>query len=109
MERQALRDAVVRYNAHGLDGLYDCGGNGRPPRLDAEEQAGLAAIILAGPDPEADGISAFTREDLVLLRSPLRQDIPSKLDEPRAQAAWLLAAKGAAKPSQAGPGQNGGL
>jgi transposase len=61
----ALRDAVVRYNAHGLDGLYDCGGNGRPPRLDAEEQAGLAAIILAGPDPEADGISAFTREDLV--------------------------------------------
>ncbi len=65
MERQALRDAVVRYNAHGLDGLYDCGGNGRPPRLDAQEQAGLAAIVLAGPDPEADGISAFTREDLV--------------------------------------------
>ena len=65
MERQALRDAVVRYNAHGLDGLYDCGGNGRPPRLDAGEQAGLAAIVLAGPDPEADGISAFTREDLV--------------------------------------------
>ena len=52
MERQALRDAVVRYNAHGLDGLDDCGGNGRPPRLDADEQAGLAAIILAGPDPE---------------------------------------------------------
>jgi len=64
MERQALRDAVVRYNAHGLDGLYDCWSNGRPPRLDANEQAELAAIILAGPDPEADGISAFTREDL---------------------------------------------
>ena len=27
MERQALRDAVVRYNAHGLDGLYDCWSN----------------------------------------------------------------------------------
>jgi hypothetical protein len=27
MERQALRDAVVRYNAEGLSGLYD-----RPPR-----------------------------------------------------------------------------
>ena len=36
-----------------------------PPRLDAEKPAGLAAIVLAGPDPEADGISAFTREDLV--------------------------------------------
>ena len=110
MERQALRDAVVRHNAHGLDGLYDCGGNGRPPRLDAEEQAGLAAIVLAGPDPEADGISAFTREDSgAHPRSAFWQDVPSKLDEPRAQAAWLLAAKSAAKPSQAGPGRNRGL
>lgn len=67
MERQALRDAVVRYNAHGLDGLYDCWGNGRPPRLDAHEQAELLRIVLAGPDPEADGISAFTREDLVCI------------------------------------------
>ena len=64
MERQALRDAVVRYNARGLDGLYDCWSNGRPPRLDANEQAELAAIILAGPDLGADGIFAFTREDL---------------------------------------------
>jgi len=64
MERQALRDAVVRYNAHGLDGLSDCWGNGRPPRLDAHEQAEFMRIVLAGPDPEADGISAFTREDL---------------------------------------------
>jgi transposase len=65
MERQALRDAVVRYNAHGLDGLHDCWGNGRPPRLDADEQAELMRIVLAGPDSEIDGISAFTREDLV--------------------------------------------
>ena len=65
MDRQALRDWVIRYNAHGLDGLYDCWGDGRPPRLDAHEQAELMRIVLAGPDPEADGISAFTREDLV--------------------------------------------
>jgi transposase len=65
MERQALRDAVVRYNAHGLDGLYDCWNGGRPPRLDAKEQAELMRIVLAGPDPEADGVCAFTREDLV--------------------------------------------
>jgi transposase len=60
MERQALRDAVVRYNAHGLDGLYDCWRGGRPRRLDAHEQAELMRIVLAGPDPETDGISAFT-------------------------------------------------
>ena len=65
MDRQTLRDWVIRYNAHGLDGLYDCWGDGRPPRLDSCEQAELVRIVLAGPDPEADGISAFTREDLV--------------------------------------------
>ena len=65
MDRQALRDWVIRYNTRGLDGLYDRWGDGRPPRLEPEEQAELMRIVLAGPDPEADGLSAFTREDLV--------------------------------------------
>jgi len=65
MDRQTLRDWVIRYNAHGLDGLYDCWGDGRPPRLAPREQAELISIVLKGPDPEADGLSAFTREDLV--------------------------------------------
>ncbi len=65
MDRQTLRDWVIRYNEHGLDGLCDCWGAGRPPRLGPEEQAELIRIVLAGPDPEADGVSAFTREDLV--------------------------------------------
>lgn len=64
MERQALRDAVVRYNAEGLDGLHDRP-KGRPVRrLDDDEEAELAAVILKGPDPEADGVSAWTRADL---------------------------------------------
>jgi transposase len=65
MDRQTLRDWVIRYNAHGLDGLCDCWGDGRPPRLALKEQAELIRIVLAGPNPEADGVSAFTREDLV--------------------------------------------
>jgi transposase len=65
MDRQTLRDWVIRYNAHGPDGLCDCWSDGRPPRLEAQEQAELMRIVLAGPDPEADGLSAFTREDLV--------------------------------------------
>ena len=52
MDRQTLRDWVIRYNAHGLDGLYDCWGDGRPPRLEPQEQAELIRIVLAGPDPE---------------------------------------------------------
>jgi transposase len=65
MDRQTLRDWVIRYNEHGLDGLLDRWGSGRPPRLDRDEQAELYAIVMAGPDPEKDGICAFTREDLV--------------------------------------------
>jgi transposase len=65
MDRQTLRDWVIRYNAHGPDGLCDCWGDGRPPRLEPDEQTELMRIVLAGPDPEADGLSSFTREDLV--------------------------------------------
>ena len=64
MDRQALRDWVIRYNHHGVDGLRDRWSSGRPARLTAEEQAELAAIILRGPDPETDGLSAYTLEDL---------------------------------------------
>jgi transposase len=64
MERQALRDAVVRYNAEGLAGLHDRPKPGRPPRLSEAEQAALAARVFAGPDPERDGIAARTRADL---------------------------------------------
>jgi transposase len=67
MDRQTLRDWVVRYNADGIAGLADRWGDGRPTRLDADEQAELARVILAGPDPEVDGISAYTLEDLALL------------------------------------------
>jgi transposase len=64
MDRQALRDAVVRYNAEGLEGLHDRP-KGRPPRrLTADEEAALAAVIIAGPDPERDGVCAWTRGDL---------------------------------------------
>jgi transposase len=65
MDRQTLRDWVIRYNEHGLDGLCDRWGDGRPPKLDAEEKAELLRIVLAGPAPETSGLSAFTREDLV--------------------------------------------
>jgi transposase len=64
MDRQTLRDWVIRYNAHGPDGLSDCWGDGRPPRLEPHEQAELIRIVLEGPDLKS-GLSAFTREDLV--------------------------------------------
>jgi transposase len=64
MDRQALRDAVVRYNAEGIDGLYDRPTPGRPQALTAAELALLSARILDGPDPETDGVSSWTLPDL---------------------------------------------
>ena len=64
MERQALRDAVVRYNEEGLAGLRDRPRPPRPGKLDADELRTLSALILDGPDPEADGLSAWTLPEL---------------------------------------------
>lgn len=64
MDYQALRDAVARYNAEGVAGLYDRPKPGRPEQLDRDEKKALSELILAGPDPEVEGISAFTLPDL---------------------------------------------
>jgi transposase len=64
IERQSLCDAVKRYNSEGLAGLYDRRKPGRTRKLAAAQEVKLGEIIIAGPDPEADGISAYTLEDL---------------------------------------------
>ena len=64
MDRQTLRDAVVRYNAKGLEGLHDRPKGYSPRRLTSDEEAALAAVIIAGPEPERDGVCAWTRADL---------------------------------------------
>ena len=52
MDRQTLRDWVLRYNAHGVDGLVDRWDGGRPPTFTTEEQAAIVEIVLAGPGTE---------------------------------------------------------
>jgi hypothetical protein len=56
MERQALRDAVVRYNAEGLAGLHIR--PGPKPRLDEDRRAALRQLILNEPEVETTGLSA---------------------------------------------------
>ena len=65
MDRQKLRDWVARYNEHGVAGLADSWEGGRPPMLTLDEQAELLSLVMAGPDPEKDGLCAFTRDDHV--------------------------------------------
>jgi len=64
MERQALRDAVLRYNAEGVADLQDRPRSGRPPRLDEGRRAALRTLVLDGPDVEATGLSAWTLGEL---------------------------------------------
>ncbi len=64
MERQALRDAVLRYNAEGVAGLRDRPRSGRRPRLDEEQRAALRQVVLDGPEVEATGLSAWTLPEL---------------------------------------------
>jgi transposase len=60
MERQALRDAVVRYNAEGLAGLHDRPRPGSKPRLGEAHRAALRQLVLDGPEVETTGVSAWT-------------------------------------------------
>jgi transposase len=64
MDRQTLRDWVIRYNDGGVAALADDWGDGRPCRLDEGQQAVLKAIVLRGADRKKDGISAWRVSDL---------------------------------------------
>jgi putative transposase len=65
MSDQALRDAIKRYNAEGLDGLHDRPRTGRPTKLSEAQRSQLRTIVVEGPNIEAEGLSAYTRDDLV--------------------------------------------
>jgi transposase len=63
MDRQTLRDWVHRYNAAGLAGLRNLKSPGRGSKLTAQ-QAELAALVEAGPDPAVHGVVRWRRVDL---------------------------------------------
>ena len=60
MERQALRDAGIRHNAEGVEGLRDRPKPGRPPALTEAEQAMLLNAVFHGPDRARDGCQDWT-------------------------------------------------
>jgi transposase len=45
MDRQTLRDWVIRFNDQGADGLINIPSPGVPPKLDATHRAFLARIV----------------------------------------------------------------
>ena len=67
MDRQTLRDWVIRFNVEGIEGLRDRPKSGRPTWLDDGQLATLKALVLRGPDPERDGVSTWRAKDLCRL------------------------------------------
>jgi transposase len=64
MDRQTLRDWVVRYNEHGVDGLSDQWGTGRPTAVSKGELAGVKAAILHAVCRSGDAKPAFRIVDV---------------------------------------------
>ncbi len=64
MERQTLRDWVHRYNAEGVEGLFDRPRSGRKPRLNEGQFAEFDKIVETQPDPVADGVVRWRCADL---------------------------------------------
>src|SRR5260370_3511889 len=64
MDRETLRDWVHRYNAAGLAGLRNLKSPGPGSKLTAWQQAELAELVEAGPDPAVHGVVRWRRADL---------------------------------------------
>lgn len=64
MDRQILRDWVLRFNAEGPDGLIDRKAPGAARKLTEEQRAELARMVETGPDPDRDGVVRWRRIDL---------------------------------------------
>jgi len=64
MDRQTLRDWVLRFNERGLDGLINAKSPGRRPTLSKDQMEELARLVEVGPDPEQDGVARWRCVDL---------------------------------------------
>lgn len=61
---QIIRDWVVKFNAHGPEGLLDRKAPGQPSRLNDTHRAALAGIIESGPIAAIHGVVRWRIVDL---------------------------------------------
>jgi len=61
---QIVRDWVIRFNAHGPDGLIDRKAPGPTPRLNEDQRRALAALVESGPIPAVHGVVRWRLMDL---------------------------------------------
>ena len=61
---QIVRDWVVKFNAHGPEGLIDRKAPGQPSRLNDTHRTALATMIESGPIPAVHGVVRWRLIDL---------------------------------------------
>jgi transposase len=66
MDRQTLRDWVIRFNEQGADGLINIPSAGAPPKLKAMHAAFLTRIVEEGPIPAIHGVVRWRACDLIM-------------------------------------------
>ena len=66
MDRQTLRDWVIRFNEQGPDSLINIPSPGVPPKLDDTHRAFLARIVKEGPIPAVHGVVRWRACDLIM-------------------------------------------
>src|SRR5689334_24067735 len=67
MDRQTLRDWVIRFNEQGPDGLINIPSPGAPPKLNEEHRAFLARVVEDGPIPAIHGVVRWRACDLIMV------------------------------------------
>ena len=66
MDRQTLRDWVIRFNEQGPDGLINIASPGAPAKLDKKHKAFLARLVEEGPIPAVHGVVRWRACDLIM-------------------------------------------
>ncbi len=66
MDRQTLRDWVIRFNEQGPDGLINIPSPGVPPKLGKEHRAFLVRLVEEGPIPAVHGVVRWRACDLIM-------------------------------------------
>jgi transposase len=66
MDRQTLRDWVIRFNEQGPDGLINKSSPGAPSKLTEEHKAFLVRLVEEGPIPAVHGVVRWRACDLIM-------------------------------------------
>ena len=67
MDRQTLRDWVIRFNEQGPDGLINIPSPGVSPKLGKKHRAFLLRLVEEGPIPAIHGVVRWRACDLIML------------------------------------------